>query len=112
MIRKTAVAAFQTAWNVHDMDALGGLFTDDATFVNRFFGPLSVKNTSAKSRGARINVRIKHTVPAPLHTCRCSLRSLIHHSRYGFPDSFQRRPFLSKIGWGVEKKYSKSARRL
>ncbi len=31
-----AVAAFQTAWNAHDMDALGGLFTDDATFVNRF----------------------------------------------------------------------------
>lgn len=31
-----AAAAFQSAWNAHDMDALGGLFTADATFVNRF----------------------------------------------------------------------------
>ena len=29
-------AAFQSAWNAHDMAALGGLFTEDATFVNRF----------------------------------------------------------------------------
>ncbi|HEY4031271.1 MAG TPA: SgcJ/EcaC family oxidoreductase [Caulobacteraceae bacterium] len=29
-------AAFQAAWNAHDMDALGALFHDDATFVNRF----------------------------------------------------------------------------
>jgi len=29
-------AAFQAAWNAHDMDALGGLFADGATFVNRF----------------------------------------------------------------------------
>lgn len=28
--------AFQSAWNAHDMDALGALFHDDATFVNRF----------------------------------------------------------------------------
>lgn len=28
--------AFQTAWNTHDMKALGALFHDDATFVNRF----------------------------------------------------------------------------
>ena len=28
--------AFQAAWNVHDMCALGSLFDDDATFVNRF----------------------------------------------------------------------------
>jgi uncharacterized protein (TIGR02246 family) len=28
--------AFQTAWNAHDMQALGGLFHEDATFVNRF----------------------------------------------------------------------------
>ncbi|WP_330961238.1 SgcJ/EcaC family oxidoreductase [Photobacterium sp. 53610] len=28
--------AFQTAWNVHDMQAFGSLFTEDATFVNRF----------------------------------------------------------------------------
>ena len=31
-----AAAAFQEAWNAHDMIALGDLFTDDATFVNRF----------------------------------------------------------------------------
>jgi uncharacterized protein (TIGR02246 family) len=29
-------AAFQAAWNAHDMSALGALFADDATFVNRF----------------------------------------------------------------------------
>jgi uncharacterized protein (TIGR02246 family) len=29
-------AAFVAAWNAHDMDALGALFHDDATFVNRF----------------------------------------------------------------------------
>jgi uncharacterized protein (TIGR02246 family) len=29
-------AAFQAAWNAHDMSALGGLFAEDATFVNRF----------------------------------------------------------------------------
>jgi uncharacterized protein (TIGR02246 family) len=28
--------AFQAAWNAHDMQALGALFQDDATFVNRF----------------------------------------------------------------------------
>lgn len=28
--------AFQTAWNNHDMESLGALFHDDATFVNRF----------------------------------------------------------------------------
>jgi uncharacterized protein (TIGR02246 family) len=27
---------FQKAWNAHDMNALGGLFAEDATFVNRF----------------------------------------------------------------------------
>ena len=27
---------FQTAWNGHDMTALGSLFHEDATFVNRF----------------------------------------------------------------------------
>ena len=31
-----APAAFQSAWNAHDMAALGALFHDDATFVNRF----------------------------------------------------------------------------
>lgn len=31
-----APAAFQAAWNAHDMEALGALFDDDATFVNRF----------------------------------------------------------------------------
>jgi uncharacterized protein (TIGR02246 family) len=31
-----AAAAFETAWNTHDMDALGKLFHVDATFVNRF----------------------------------------------------------------------------
>jgi uncharacterized protein (TIGR02246 family) len=31
-----AAAAFQSAWNTHDMIALGDLFTEDATFVNRF----------------------------------------------------------------------------
>ncbi|WP_447920174.1 SgcJ/EcaC family oxidoreductase [Achromobacter aegrifaciens] len=28
--------AFQGAWNDHDMQALGALFHEDATFVNRF----------------------------------------------------------------------------
>jgi uncharacterized protein (TIGR02246 family) len=28
--------AFQSAWNAHDMAALGALFHDDASFVNRF----------------------------------------------------------------------------
>ncbi|MEP6946389.1 MAG: SgcJ/EcaC family oxidoreductase [Acidobacteriota bacterium] len=27
---------FQSAWNAHDMTALGDLFTADATFINRF----------------------------------------------------------------------------
>ena len=31
-----AGAAFQNAWNAHDVAALGALFTRDATFVNRF----------------------------------------------------------------------------
>jgi uncharacterized protein (TIGR02246 family) len=31
-----APAAFQAAWNAHDMAALGSLFEADATFVNRF----------------------------------------------------------------------------
>src|SRR3954447_10288968 len=31
-----AAVEFQSAWNSHDMIALGNLFTDDATFVNRF----------------------------------------------------------------------------
>jgi uncharacterized protein (TIGR02246 family) len=31
-----APGAFQAAWNAHDMAALGSLFTEDATFVNRF----------------------------------------------------------------------------
>jgi uncharacterized protein (TIGR02246 family) len=31
-----AAIAFQSAWNAHDMVALGNLFTGDATFVNRF----------------------------------------------------------------------------
>lgn len=31
-----APRAFQAAWNDHDMQALGALFHDDATFVNRF----------------------------------------------------------------------------
>lgn len=31
-----APAAFQAAWNAHDMPALGRLFDRDATFVNRF----------------------------------------------------------------------------
>jgi len=29
-------AAFEAAWNAHDMAALGAVFHDDATFVNRF----------------------------------------------------------------------------
>jgi len=28
--------AFQSAWNAHDIPALGALFAKDATFVNRF----------------------------------------------------------------------------
>ena len=31
-----ALHAFQTAWNSHDMESLGALFHEDATFVNRF----------------------------------------------------------------------------
>ncbi|MFL5560517.1 MAG: SgcJ/EcaC family oxidoreductase [Gemmatimonadaceae bacterium] len=31
-----APAAFQSAWNAHDMTAFGALFHEDATFVNRF----------------------------------------------------------------------------
>jgi uncharacterized protein (TIGR02246 family) len=31
-----APSAFQAAWNAHDMAGLGGLFEQDATFVNRF----------------------------------------------------------------------------
>jgi len=31
-----APGAFQSAWNAHDMAALGALFHEDATFVNRF----------------------------------------------------------------------------
>ena len=31
-----APAAFQSAWNAHDMPGLGALFHADATFVNRF----------------------------------------------------------------------------
>lgn len=31
-----APGAFQAAWNAHDMAALGALFDEDATFVNRF----------------------------------------------------------------------------
>ena len=31
-----AAEAFQAAWNRHDMQALGALFHEDATFVNRF----------------------------------------------------------------------------
>jgi uncharacterized protein (TIGR02246 family) len=29
-------AAFEAAWNAHDMAAFGALFHDEATFVNRF----------------------------------------------------------------------------
>ena len=37
MTRPEQVArAFQDAWNAHDMAALGKLFDDDASFVNRF----------------------------------------------------------------------------
>jgi uncharacterized protein (TIGR02246 family) len=37
MIRpEDAPKAFQLAWNAHDMAALGALFHEDATFVNRF----------------------------------------------------------------------------
>lgn len=31
-----ALHAFQDAWNRHDMESLGALFHEDATFVNRF----------------------------------------------------------------------------
>ena len=31
-----APGAFQAAWNAHDMSALGALFDEGATFVNRF----------------------------------------------------------------------------
>ena len=31
-----AAQGFQTVWNAHDMEALGALFHEDATFVNRF----------------------------------------------------------------------------
>jgi hypothetical protein len=35
---KDAPRAFQAAWNAHDMNALGSLFDETATFVNRFGG--------------------------------------------------------------------------
>ncbi|MBW8808640.1 MAG: SgcJ/EcaC family oxidoreductase, partial [Lysobacter sp.] len=31
-----APVAFQIAWNRHDVESLGALFHEDATFVNRF----------------------------------------------------------------------------
>jgi uncharacterized protein (TIGR02246 family) len=31
-----APVRFQSAWNAHDMESLGALFHEDATFVNRF----------------------------------------------------------------------------
>jgi len=31
-----ALHAFQTCWNIHDVEARGTLFHEDATFVNRF----------------------------------------------------------------------------
>jgi uncharacterized protein (TIGR02246 family) len=31
-----ALHAFQACWNAHDVDALGTLFDEDASFVNRF----------------------------------------------------------------------------
>ncbi len=33
---KDVAEKFQAAWNAHDMAALGSLFDQDATFVNRF----------------------------------------------------------------------------
>jgi uncharacterized protein (TIGR02246 family) len=33
---EAAAEGFRTAWNAHDMAALGSLFHADATFVNRF----------------------------------------------------------------------------
>ena len=33
---EAAAEGFQAAWNAHDMTALGSLFHEDATFVNRF----------------------------------------------------------------------------
>ncbi|WP_150290531.1 SgcJ/EcaC family oxidoreductase [Sphingobium estronivorans] len=33
---ENVAAAFQSAWNTHDMAAFGALFHEDATFVNRF----------------------------------------------------------------------------
>ncbi|MDF3933685.1 YybH family protein [Pseudomonas citronellolis] len=33
---EAAAEGFQAAWNAHDMTALGALFHEDATFVNRF----------------------------------------------------------------------------
>jgi uncharacterized protein (TIGR02246 family) len=35
-VPEDAALAFESAWNAHDMAALGSLFTEDATFVNRF----------------------------------------------------------------------------
>ncbi|WP_254508435.1 SgcJ/EcaC family oxidoreductase [Anatilimnocola floriformis] len=35
-VPEDAPATFQAAWNAHDMQALGSLFEEDATFVNRF----------------------------------------------------------------------------
>lgn len=33
---RNVIERFQAAWNTHDMTALGSLFEEDATFVNRF----------------------------------------------------------------------------
>ncbi len=35
-LAEDAPVRFQSAWNSHDMEALGALFHQDATFVNRF----------------------------------------------------------------------------
>jgi hypothetical protein len=47
-----APAAFQAAWNAHDMIAFGALFHKDATFVNRFAHLVAVLTRSSPSIAA------------------------------------------------------------
>jgi len=51
--------AFETAWNSHDMDALGALFDADASFVNRF---------GHYVRGVREIVAMHHPIHATIYS--------------------------------------------
>ena len=52
---RSVVAAFEDAWNRHDMEAFGELFADDADFVNvagtRWQGRAAIKDAHVRSHG-------------------------------------------------------------